>query len=115
MPAAPRRAPTSFANRVREARLDAGMSQDELATAIRHATKTKANKSLISQWENGHIANPQNAIIDALSTITGYTHKWLSTGKGPKKLDLDAALKTDQDAHPLDREALAAPSPSCTP
>jgi transcriptional regulator with XRE-family HTH domain len=98
---------TTFASRVREARADAGLSQSELARAIARITKTKMNKSLVSQWELGRVKNPQIETLSALVAVTGFTHDYLSTGKGPKKASLSAALHAAQEAKPLNRTALA--------
>lgn len=100
-----RSAPTNFGARVREARLDCGMSQAELARALKAVTKSKINKALISQWELGRVNNPQLATLEALVAVTGYSHTWLSTGKGPKKVNLRHALDMHQQAQALDRTA----------
>lgn len=102
-----RAATTNFGQRVREARLDCNLSQAELARALKAITKTKIHKALISQWETGRVNNPQIATIEALVAVTGYSSKWLATGKGPKKARLPDVLAADQASHPLDRMAFA--------
>lgn len=100
-----RSTPTTFGARVREARLELGLSQAELARQLRARTKTKIHKALISQWELGRVNNPQLATLEALVAVTGYTHTWLATGRGPKKISLDKALADDQASKALDRSA----------
>lgn len=108
-----RTAHTTFGQRVREVRLDLGPSQAELARALKARTKTKINKALISQWELGRVNNPQLATLEALVAVSGYTHTWLATGKGPKKADLERALDEHQQSLPLDRRAFQR-AVSCT-
>lgn len=102
-----RPSPSTFASRIREARLEAGLSQSELATRLKARTKTKINKALISQWELGRVNNPQNATIEAICTLLNLNHTWLTTGKGPKKANLGAALDAHQQSKPLDRKAFS--------
>lgn len=108
-----RSTPTTFGQRVREVRLDLGLSQAELARALKARTKTKINKALISQWELGRVNNPQLATLEALVAVSGYTHTWLATGKGPKKTDLERTLDAHEQSLPLDRRAFRR-AVSCT-
>lgn len=98
---------STLAERMREARRDAGLSQAELARGIAHITKAPITKSLISQWETAKVSNPQNATIAAAANVMAVSLEWLLTGKPPKKVDLPGALHAHQQAQPLDRQALA--------
>lgn len=98
---------SSFASRIREARLEAGLSQSELATRLKARTKTKINKALISQWELGRVNNPQMATVEAICTLLGYNYTWLTTGKGPKRSNLGEALDAHNQSKPLDRTAFS--------
>lgn len=81
-------------DRLRYARRMSGLSLDQMATAIRHITKSKVSKSLISQWERGAVNNPQNENILAVQAITGFSVEWLVRGRGPQKVALSDAQST---------------------
>lgn len=98
---------STFASRVKEARRESNLSQAELARAIAHITKSPITKSLISQWENGKVKNPQIATMSALEAVTGFSQSYLATGRGPRKASMGQALADSQRAQPLDRTALA--------
>lgn len=97
----------TFAARVKKARLQCGLSQAALAKSINHITKGKVSASLVSQWELGKVKNPQLETLSALVAITGFSHDWLATGKGPEKANLAEALAAQQRTVPLDRAAVA--------
>lgn len=73
---------TEFSKRLRQARLDASITQDELAK------KMNVSKSTISMWENGNRTPSVSVLIslaDILHTSAGYlsghTVSVLPTGK----------------------------------
>lgn len=81
----PEQNPRTLGGRIRAARLSVPYSQAQFATQINHKTKGKVNKSLVSQWERDTVANPQNATMEAIATITSHSLKWLISGRGDRK------------------------------
>lgn len=80
---------STFGQRIKHARLSAGLTQLELANAISVRTGSKTKKGLVSQWENGKIENPQNATILAVQEATGFAVNWLVSGKGQDRAKTD--------------------------
>lgn len=78
----------SFAERVRYARVECGLSQLEFARAISNTAKTKTTKSIVSQWENGHVKMPQHATVVAIGAVTLFAVEWLTLGTGPERANV---------------------------
>lgn len=93
--------PKTQGERIRLARTNAGLSQSQLAAAIKTMTKSKIVKSLVSQWERNIIQNPGNAHMLALEAITGISANWIVNGTGPREARIPATT-----AH-LDQARLA--------
>lgn len=81
----PEQNPRTQGGRIRAARLSVPYSQAQLAAQINHKTKSRVNKSLVSQWERDDVANPQNDNMLAIAAITGHSLKWLISGRGDRK------------------------------
>jgi len=97
--------PTSQGERIRYARTNAGLSQNQVAAALRLATGSKITKSLVSQWERNAIKNPSNAHLLALEALTGISATWIVKGRGPKEVALRSSAELQ--AQQLDKERLA--------
>lgn len=70
--------------RIKLARVSCDMTQENFANAIALLTKTRCNKSLVSKWE-AESAVPVVSTLAAISSVTGYSLEWLSTGTGPER------------------------------
>lgn len=68
-------------NRIKEARESAKLSKSELARAM------GLSRASISAWETGQVKNLKNEHLFNLSRITGFSARWIATGKGPKERD----------------------------
>lgn len=80
--------PRTQGERIRVARIAANLSQPQLARAVSQITKTKVSKSLVSQWERDDVANPNNASMLAIQSVTGFAMEWLVSGRGPQRYSL---------------------------
>lgn len=69
----------SIGKRVREARKDAGLTQQQLAA------KVGIKQSTLSELENGDSAG--TGYVATMASALGVSALWLETGKGPKKLE----------------------------
>lgn len=76
----------SIGERVREARKDAKLTQQQLAA------KVSISQSTLSELENGESAG--TAFVATMAAALGVSALWLETGKGPKKLDIVSASKS---------------------
>lgn len=92
--------PRTFAERIRYARISANLSQPQFAKQLALITRTKINKSLVSQWELGKVANPNNETLYAIQAVTGFSAEWLVRGRGPEHV-------ADPKAEPLNIDLLA--------
>lgn len=92
--------PRTRGERIRYARINAGLTQQGLADLIRKAGGTALSKSLVSQWESGGVKDPTNDNLFAIGAVTGYSPEWLATGRGDMKA-------TVASAHSFDTNALA--------
>jgi len=67
----------SIGKRVREARKDAGLTQQQLAA------KVGIKQSTLSELENGESAG--TGYVASMAAALGVSPLWLETGKGPRK------------------------------
>ena len=67
----------SLGNRLVQARTDAGMDQDEVATLV------GVDLDTLSRWESD-ARSPRSNRITTMAGILGVTFRWLLTGEGPK-------------------------------
>lgn len=74
-------------DRIRYARVTAGLSQDQLAAGLRAQTGSRMTKSLISHWERGAVKNPVGANMVVIAHLTGYAYEWLING-GPVPVEV---------------------------
>jgi transcriptional regulator with XRE-family HTH domain len=89
---------TSIAERLKEARDAAGLSQPELAK------RAGVSRGTIGNIEAGHRKEPRELL--AIARVVGVNAEWLKTGKGPKS----PMPQEDSSMHgwPLSPELLAA-------
>lgn len=78
----------SIGARVREARKDAKLTQEQLAKRV------GIRQSTLSELENGESAG--TGYVATMAAALGVSPLWLETGKGPKKLKSSPAELTDQ-------------------
>lgn len=82
-----------FATRIRVARQNAGMSQQDLATHL------GVTRGAVANWESVGSVAPATKRLQHIAQITCVNFEWLATGRGP------AARATAQDdIHALDTE-----------
>lgn len=62
--------------RLRKARLKHGLSQAQVATAL------KVTRSAVSQWERFSGVNPNSNNLRALADLLKVNYEWLATGRG---------------------------------
>jgi phage repressor protein C with HTH and peptisase S24 domain len=67
----------TLAERLKQSRKEAGLSQDELATGI------GKNQSIIGGLESGH--RKTSSYIPSIASVLGVEPLWLAEGKGPKR------------------------------
>lgn len=70
----------TIGDRIRHARTQAELTQDQLAAKI------GVTKSAVSQWENGNVENLRPTNLFALEEATAFSARWFITGKGPQKI-----------------------------
>ena len=99
--------PRTRGERIRYARITAGMTQQGLADLIRKAGGTGVSKSLVSQWESGGVKDPTNDNLFAIGAVTGYSAEWLATGRGEMRASVAAAQSFDTRALARVLEAVA--------
>lgn len=64
--------------RIKEARLAVDLKQPELARLV------GVTKQAVSHWETGRTKDIRNATFAKIAEVTGYSARWLATGKGPR-------------------------------
>lgn len=89
---------STFAARIRHARLACDLSQEELAKRISIVTGKSTSKALVSKWERGSVSNPQIETFQALSAITGFRDQWLIKGTGQDRVSLANQKHLDAQA-----------------
>ena len=70
---------TTLTERIRAAREDAGLSQADVAKALR------ISASAVNQWEQGLTKNMKLNNFFALANLLGQDARWLATGKTPHR------------------------------
>lgn len=98
----------TFGERVRHARIKSGLTQTELAQRITRLSGSNIKKSVISKWEIDTIKNPTSDNLFALSDVTGFSARWLGTGKGPMEATDKRAGDSAIDQAALKRAIAAA-------
>jgi transcriptional regulator with XRE-family HTH domain len=95
-----------LSERMKHARVSAGLTQGELADLISEATGKAVLKGTISAWENGRVASPSAAALIAVQTATGFRADWIQNGVLPQKIDQLKAKRAHAQPAPLDKSAL---------
>jgi transcriptional regulator with XRE-family HTH domain len=72
--------------RIRLARRHAGMSQSQLAGAVR------VQRSAVSHWESAQAKNPSVDHLRQIALATGVQFEWLVTGRGGMTLGADVRM-----------------------
>lgn len=67
-------------HRIRQARLEAKLSQSQLAE------KTGVHRSAVAQWERSGGSRPTVDRLAQIATLTGVSYEWLATGRGERRL-----------------------------
>ena len=81
-------------DRLRKAREDAGLSQQQLADLL------ESPRATVSNWENGR-SNPRPLVLRAWAMATGVDRTWLETGEAPHPAGPDGGLSyTARDSNP---------------
>lgn len=86
--------PRTLGERIRYARLDLKISQEDLASRINRITGGNITKSLVSRWERDAVKNPTNENILALAAVTSFRVEWLIRGKEPRKATVPSKAET---------------------
>jgi transcriptional regulator with XRE-family HTH domain len=95
-----------LSDRMKHARVSAGLTQGELAELISEMTGRPVLKGTISAWENGRVASPSAAALIAVQSATGYRADWIQNGVLPQKIEPPKAKRSPQTPAPLDKQAL---------
>jgi len=66
-------------DRIRRARLSAGMSQNDLAE------HTQVRRSAVAQWEREGGTSPRVSHLAMIAVVTQVNFEWLATGRGPDR------------------------------
>lgn len=82
-------------SRIRLARRHAGMSQLQLAQAVR------VQRSAVSHWESSQPKNPSATHLCEVARVTGVQFEWLATGRGGMTLCDDVRLASVPTAEAL--------------
>ena len=91
---------SSFANRLREARIAAGLTQEQLGFAV------DVTKSSVSAWENGRDM-PSFTILEQLPATLGQSLDYLICGNADSANEARSAYAADHlQARDKDEEAL---------
>lgn len=98
--------PRTQGERIRYARINANLSQEQLGIQIGKAGGSNVTKSLVSQWERDGIKNPTNDNLFAIEAVTGFSAQWISSGRGAQKAKAASAVRLD--THALTRALSAA-------
>ena len=75
----------TLTERIRAARVGAGLSQTDVAKALR------ISASAVNQWEQGFTKNIKLTHFFALAKLLGQDPRWLATGKTPSRMRETAA------------------------
>ncbi len=76
----------TLTDRIRAARVEAGLSQTDVAKALR------ISASAVNQWEHGFTKNIKLDHFFALAKLLGQDPRWLATGKAPSRMREIAAM-----------------------
>ncbi|HLU61789.1 MAG TPA: helix-turn-helix domain-containing protein [Gammaproteobacteria bacterium] len=90
----------TIADRIREAREQAGVSQTELARLL------GVTRSACSQWESPQGTAPRRERLEQLATLLGVSFEWLATGRGSEQAPAEVQV-TSPDLPPDQQELLA--------
>lgn len=90
----------TLGQRLKHARTQVGLSQQQLAALVASITNTKVGKSLVSQWESGRVAHPNSSNLHGVELATGFRARWILTGEGPTRLQSGVL---SLDPHALER------------
>ena len=66
------------AERIKQARKDAGLSQGALAERL------GVDRSAVAQWERQTAASPTVSNLAKIALVTGVSFEWLATGRGAR-------------------------------
>jgi transcriptional regulator with XRE-family HTH domain len=75
--------PLDLGVRIRQARIQAGMTQSELAKQI------GVHRSAVAQWESNKRSNPTTHHLELIAQCTEVRFEWLATSRGQIKVDPD--------------------------
>ena len=96
-----------LSERVKHARLSAGLTQGELAELLSESTGRVVLKGTVSAWENGRVENPSAVFMLAMQQATGFRADWVLNGVLPEKVQQMKPTKRAQtEPAPLDKKAL---------
>lgn len=70
---------TTWQDRIKEVLEDGEHNQVAIAAAC------GISRQAVSQWVNGKSTDPRPIHVFAIADLTGYSARWLATGKGPRK------------------------------
>ena len=73
----------NLAHRIRRARKHAGLSQSEVARALR------VHRSCVGHWEGVHNTTPGHTHLAELAKLLVVSYEWLATGRGTMGLGHD--------------------------
>ncbi len=91
----------TLTERIRAARVEAGLSQTDVAKALR------ISASAVNQWEQGFTKNIKLTHFFALAKLLGQDPRWLATGKAPSRMREIAATPPAPDFPAPTRDELA--------
>ena len=92
---------TTLTERIRAAREDAGLSQADVAKALR------ISASAVNQWEQGLTKNMKLNNFFALANLLGQDARWLATGKTPTRAREPIVTSPTPNHHALTSEEKA--------
>lgn len=95
-----------LSERMKHARVSAGLTQGELAELISEVTGKPVLKGTISAWENGRVGSPSAAALIAVQSATGYRADWIQNGVLPQKVEQIKTKRVQTEPAPLDKKAL---------
>ncbi|WP_306175497.1 MULTISPECIES: helix-turn-helix transcriptional regulator [unclassified Stenotrophomonas] len=82
----------AMCDRIRRARLTAGLSQTQLAL------ETGVRRSAVAQWEREGGTSPSVQHLSRVAIVTQVHFEWLATGRGPGRPDDGAELPLPEPA-----------------
>jgi len=94
----------SLGIRIRKARLQKRMTQNDLAAAL------KISRSAVGNWESPTGISPSSARLIAIALATEVSYEWLATGRGEPSLSLDWTPAADAELvdDPVEQQLLHA-------